>query len=127
MPELATIDAPAEAQTATSTLAVLKATEAWLSDPERWTTGAFALDAEGNELGSAGIRLQRHNVRSACGVGAIMLNTSSMCDSPYYSAVDALREELGDRPITKVNDGPDGYKRIMAGLRRAITKLEAAA
>lgn len=129
MPELATVDEAVadEAQTSSSTLAVLKAAEAWLSDPARWTTGSFSRDARGHGLGVAGISRRRHDVSSTCAVGAIMLNTR-IYGSTYNSAIDALQAELGERTIPSVNDYDwDAYQQIMAAFRRAITKLEAAA
>lgn len=102
------------------TLGVLRAVEAWLSDPEHWTTGKFWRDQWG--MGT----IRREEVAQTCAVGAVLATTDgwSQGDWPYV-ALGALVRALGDgESVSSVNDGPDGYARIMAGLRRCIESLE---
>lgn len=96
------------------TLAVLVAAEAWLSDPNHWTQGEAWRDKYGQPVD---YRFQRHIVTQTCAVGALAY--VSDCSQPR-GALDALCRALSARSIAEINDQPDGYGRIMDGLRRAI-------
>lgn len=110
----------------TTTLATLKATEAWLDDKSHWTTGTYWRDLSGRDLSVD--PAYREDVRSTCARGALMLfgGVSAGAAECWSAAADTLAAELGGHGIVCVNDGAaDGYDRIMAALRRAIDKLEA--
>lgn len=97
----------------TDTLAVLKAAESWLSHPEHWTHGCY-------------IRRDRDGrVAQTCATGAlfhVMQCSDEVVDGPAYRT---WTRALGKAwSLSAVNDGPDGYARIMAGLRKAIEDLE---
>ena len=105
------------------TLAVLKAAEEWLSNPRRWARGWYWLDARGGMVED-----NRRDVAKCCAVGAlIFVAGGETVDDGPLDAVLALAAGLGCErdQLAHVNDGPDGYARIMAGLRTAIETLEA--
>lgn len=104
-----------------STLAVLKAAEAWLSDPKRWTQGAYWHDCDGHLV------LRRDEVVSTCAVGALTIGAALSDPRDYPPAAYAALNDAAHAAIILVNDEPDGYARVMAAYRRAITKLEQAA
>jgi hypothetical protein len=114
---------------ANDTLAVLKAAEAWLSDPEHFAQHWYGYDASGRAVTNPKYVVQ------TCVNGAICLvmGSPTVGDAPDEK-IEPLRRALtelgymsryGGFSELKVNDGPDGYNRIMAGLRRAIETLEA--
>jgi hypothetical protein len=106
------------------TLAVLRAAEEWLSDPEHWTIKACWRRADGSvlamDVGAIGPSIVS-NCAKTCAVGALGLVTGG-----YWPerAADALFAVFPGEGTVPVNDGHRGYERIMAGLRRAIEQLE---
>lgn len=105
----------------TDTLAVLKAAEEWLSDPAHWTTGTCWRTAEDRELTN-----DREAVAKTCLIGACSLVAGAQYNAGWPDATYShLFEALGGISLGQVNDGPNGYNRVMAGLRKAIETLEA--
>lgn len=103
--------------------AVLKAAEVWLSDPAHWTTKTCWRDAEGREI----TQHPAGRVRRTCLLGACSLVAGATYDVDWpYGVYQLLAAGLGvGDDVSAVNDGPDGYSRIMLGLRRAIEALDA--
>lgn len=105
----------------TDTLAVLKAAEEWLRDPQHWTANACWRGARGYAVGC------RDAVTQTCIVGALSYVAGAdegvkWPQGPY----EALAEALGVKcDVSAINDMPGGYARVMAGLRKAIETLEA--
>jgi hypothetical protein len=106
----------------TDTLAVLKAAEEWLSDPEHWTTGAYWRAADDCVARSV------DEVARTCAVGALSYVVGARVGTgwpgrPYAALAAALGAK---RDMSAINDEPGGYPKVMAGLRKAIEALEAA-
>lgn len=98
------------------TLAVLKAAKDWLSDPDHWTTQEAWRATNGRATA------YRREVAKTCvyGAGALVSRGYGTPDGFIVALEDALGASA-----PKVNDGPDGYPKVMAGLRKAIETLEA--
>jgi hypothetical protein len=112
-------------------LAILKAAEEWLSDPEHWTQELYWRNAD--DLSTD----DRACVTKTCAEGALGLVSGAKRPFPPTGAREALatalvalgeEDKVTSGTILRVNDdNPDGYARIMAGLRKAIETLEAEA
>ena len=112
------------------TLAVLKAAREWLSDPTHFTqAGYYWSDGERPTD-------DRAAVRCTCVEGAMCLvaGIGEATDGPPAAglALEVALAAIEDKPrecvcTVTVNDAPDGYERIMAGLAKAIADLEAEA
>jgi hypothetical protein len=116
----------------TDTLAVLKAAEEWLSDPAHWTQKAFGRNYRNQPV------LDASKAHCTCMLGALAyVSGEARLSSGSWRAVAVIRNQLRTSTrrygamqtardlIADVNDGPDGYNRVMAGLRKAIETLEA--
>jgi hypothetical protein len=99
-------------------LLVLESGRKWLSKRRHWTTVHYRVPMWA-PWGSC---------KQTCGVGALM-RADALCfagrsKTAFGPARQALADALGDEPVM-VNDGPDGYERIVAGYDTAIERLEA--
>lgn len=111
-------------------LSVLKEAQKLISNPSRWTQGTSARDAYGDATPPCG-----SYAVSWCASGALYMVGAqhlfiSKGGSSQYNAWWHLSVALGDdtensQVIPEVNDGEDGYARIMEGFRVAIARLEA--
>lgn len=100
------------------TLAVLKAAEEWLSDPERWTQGYYWRGADGC------IVVEASDVHQTCATGALALVAGLRpWNYDHTPAFDALWEATVGHPGV-VND-ERGYDAVMEGYRKAIEAIEA--
>lgn len=105
---------------------LLRALARW--SPETFTTDAYARDADGCSV-------DPHS-SSACRwcIHGLLETTPPEPGWPGWpAAVDAIATELGifssrvdPRPLSKVNDGPDGYEILRGAIESAARKLEAA-
>lgn len=102
------------------TLAVLRAAEAWLSDPEHWTQRELWRDRHNLAVGSRGL------VHCTCALGALSYVAGATFPEYYpLNAFEALRAGFV-RGVSLINDRC-GHEAVMVGYRKAIEKLEATA
>ena len=96
-------------------LEILKQARELISVPERWTKGAFAYDAQDNDLG-------RGNATGAvcwCALGAI----EHVVDGPCRGhAEDMLEDQMGE-PVDLYNDRHT-HAEVIAAFDRAIAAAE---
>ncbi len=101
------------------TLAVLRAAREWLDDPAHWTTRSDWRNATRQPV------YTRSEVASTCAVGALSLVAGVAPRAPAISRSLAALKAQTARLVTTVNDGFDGYPRILAAYDQAIAALEA--
>jgi hypothetical protein len=107
-------------------LAVLRTVRDLLKDRGKWVHGSLARDRDGGDV-------QPHSTAAVrwCAAGAISKVAHQDSSTRYsgeveWAAVRILERALNHSPyagsdgIPRVNDGPNGYERIMAGLAKAI-------
>lgn len=107
-----------------STVEILRAARERISDPERWTTEAYARDRDGS-----GTEPQQADAVCWCAVGAFLAEQGlapRVGDDPHRSnpVLDLLIEAAGHRPVAAVND-KDGHAAVLALYDRAIELAEA--
>jgi hypothetical protein len=99
----------------------LRAARELIADPERWTQGVFARDAEGRSVDPSDDRAVRW-----CAAGAIWRVATvahGWCDA-YWLARDAA-ERAHDSGLTEVNDRL-GHQAVLRVLDQAIAAAEGA-
>lgn len=95
-----------------TTVEVLRKARALIEDPEKWTQGHDARDADGNWAGIHS--LQAH---SFCATGALMRAGGDVRSDAY----EALREQMGVNFLMEFNDSAEtSHADVLAAFDRAI-------
>jgi len=133
VPTEETVELPAELEQAEDEIMILRKAHDLLLDQDNWCRGRGAIRRDGAAIN---VRPWDEGVVQRCVLGAIAWASGESWEwfgdpSPrYVAARERLSREI-DIPTTlrddstskivKVNDGVDGYQRIMAALKRAIS------
>jgi hypothetical protein len=96
------------------TLDVLKAARALISDPARWTQGAYARDEQGNE-----VDIYDAEACAWCALGAITLVSIDMPGSRAWRELMATTAI----PVSDFNDNSD-HAAVLGLYDRTIARLE---
>lgn len=101
----------------TSLVGQLKELLRLFSNKKRWTNGPLAKDSKGEAVNTDDPRACKF-----CLMGGARVITGDFRLSPLYDVLNA--HTSGGKDIVAVNEGPDGYRRVVATIKRAI-KAEA--
>jgi hypothetical protein len=106
---------------------VLLAAYDLLSDPRKWTQGATAKDKLDRNVPPIASSAEKW-----CATGAIQRSSCLMVFAPSEAgrvqslAIELMQRDLrratGHESIPAINDGSDGYQRIMAAFRRLLDR-----
>jgi hypothetical protein len=85
----------------------------FFQDQDRFCTGYYQKDKDGNLCKWA-------EGYSYCALGAICFFTDGMGSHEPQCCLQRVSEYLYDKNIQEVNDGPDGYAKVLVALKFAI-------